>query len=121
MCVSGSREPKAGMVAEGGLWRRDGPCFPREIEVSLLNEKSKLEEGLQGVWLYNHRSFDAGYTPSWVCGWGCWYRKEKKILGEPCTPDITTQECTRTKKGGSNRHKQNKTGSRGKQQKHVHT
>ena len=41
-------------------------------------------------------------------GWGCWYRKEK-ILGEPCTPEVTTQEYTTTKKGGSNRHRQNKT------------
>ena len=70
------------------------------------------------MWLYNHQAVDAGYTLIWVCGFGCWYRKEK-ILGEPCTPDITTQECTRTKKGGSNRHKQNKTVSRGKQQKHL--
>ena len=71
------------------------------------------------MWLYNHQAFDAGYTLIWVCGWGCWYRKEKKILGEPYTPDITTQEYTRTKKGGSNRYKQNKTVSRGKQQKHL--
>jgi len=70
------------------------------------------------VWLYNHQAVDAGYTLIWVCGFGCWYRKEK-ILGEPCTPDITTQECTRTKKGGSNRYKQNKTVSRSKQQKHL--
>ena len=46
--------------------------------------------------------------------------QKRKILGEPCTSEVTTQECTRTKKGGSNRHKQNKTVSRGEQQKHVH-
>ena len=41
------------------------------------------------------------------------------IYSEPYTPDITTQEYTRTKKGGSNRYKQNKTVSRSKQQKHL--
>ena len=105
---------------------------------------------MQGVWLYNHRAFDAGYAPARVLklsfvhtqtltdtrcphphshprprthisqGSSSWFVQKRKILDEPCTPEITTQECTRTKKGGSNRHKQNKTVSRGKQQKHAH-
>ena len=46
--------------------------------------------------------------------------QKRKILGEPCTPEVTAQEYTTTKKGGSNRHKENKTVSRGKRQKHAH-
>ena len=47
MCVLGSREPKAGMVAEGGLWRRDSPCFPernRGLFVKMENQ-NLLNEG----------------------------------------------------------------------------
>ena len=44
--MSGSREPKAGMVAEGGLWRRGGPCFPegnRGLFVKMKNQNLKKE------------------------------------------------------------------------------
>jgi len=46
VCVSGSREPKAGMVAEGGLWRRGGPCFPernRGLFVKMRNQNLKKD------------------------------------------------------------------------------
>ena len=59
-------------------------------------------------WLYSELGL-------WVGG----LVQKRKILGETCTPDITTHEYTRTKKGGSNRYKQNKTVSRRKQQKHL--
>jgi len=84
-------------------------------------KKLKLEEGLQGCPL---RRGQVQGLRRWLdseCGLRVVVLVQKrKILAEPCTPEITTQQCTRTKKRGSNRHKQNKTVSRGKQQEHAH-
>jgi len=90
--VSGSREPKADMVAEGGLWRRDSPCFPernRGLFVKMKNQNLKKEcracgcttTGRSTLAILQVGSVGGGAKAGTVAEGGLWRR------GDPCFPN----------------------------------